>query len=103
VTWEPIDTRSARASLRVGGSAVDAIFDVDAGGWIAGLRAQRYRDVGGGRSVLTGWSGRYANYVERGGFHVPSSVEVSWDLESGPFCYARFEITTLEYNVTGPF
>ena len=82
---------------------MQAIFDVDADGRIVGLHADRYRDVGGGRSVLTPWSGRYSNYVEYDGFRVPSSVEVAWDLETGPFCYARFAIAALEYNMVGPF
>jgi hypothetical protein len=103
VEWAAIDAHSARASLRTDGLPVQAIFDVDADGRIVGLHAERYRDVGGGRSVLTPWSGRYSNYVEYGGFRVPSSVEVTWDLETGPFCYARFVITALEYNMVGPF
>ena len=103
VEWAAIDAHSARASLRTDGLPVQAIFDVDADGRIVGLHAERYRDVGGGRSALTPWSGRYSNYVEYGGFRVPSSVEVAWDLETGPFCYARFVITALEYNMVGPF
>ena len=37
--------------------------------------------------------------VDFGGFRVPTSVEVTWDLEEGAFTYARFRITTIEYNV----
>jgi hypothetical protein len=103
VTWEAIDARSARASLRTGGSPVQAIFEVDPDGRIAHLHAERFRDLGGGRSVLTPWSGRYGDYAEFGGFHVPSSVEVTWDLADERFSYARFNITELEYNVTEPF
>lgn len=103
VEWEPIDARSARATLRQEGLPVRAIFDVDADGRISQLHAERYRDVGGGRAVLTSWTGRYGDYVEFAGFRVPSSVEVTWNLPKGPFTYARFRITTLEYNVTDTF
>jgi hypothetical protein len=103
VTWETVDARSARASLQTSGSPVQAIFEVDADGRIARLHAERFRDLGGGRSVLTPWSGRYSNYAEFGGFRVPSSVEVTWDLTGGPFSYARFNVTALEYNVPEPF
>ena len=103
IAWEAIDARSARATLRTGWSSVQAIFEVDANGRIAHLHAERFRDLGSGRSVLTPWSGRYADYAEFGGFRVPSSVEVTWDLTDGPFSYARFNVTTLEYNVSKPF
>ena len=103
VTWDAIDARSARASLRTGGASVQAIFEIDTDGRIVHLQAERFRDLGGGRSVLTPWSGRYSDYAEFGGFHVPSSVEVTWDLPDGPFSYARFKVTALEYNVPEPF
>ena len=103
IEWEPIDDRSARASLRRDGLPVQAVFEVDKEGRIAALHADRYRDIGGGRSVLSSWSGRYADYLEFGGFRVPSTVEVTWNLPEGPFSYARFRITALDYNVAEPF
>jgi hypothetical protein len=103
VQWTSIDEQSARASLCHAGVPVQAVFEVDPQGRIVALHANRYRDLGGGRSMLTPWSGRYAGYREFGGFRVPSKVEVTWNLPEGPFSYARFRITTLEYNVTEPF
>jgi hypothetical protein len=103
IQWEPIDERSARASIRRHGAPVQAVFEMDKEGRIVALHADRYRDIGGGRPVLTAWSGRYADYLEFGGVRVPSAVEVAWNLAGGPFTYARFRITTLEYDVAGPF
>jgi hypothetical protein len=80
VEWEPIDARSARATLRCDGLTVRAVFEIDLDGRISQLHAERYRDVGGGRAVLTSWSGHYRDYREFGGFRVPSSVEVLWSL-----------------------
>jgi hypothetical protein len=99
IQWEPIDERSARALLRSAGAPVQAMFEMDHEGRIVALHADRYRYVGGGRSVLTPWSGRDADYQEFGGFRVPTTVEVTWQLPTGPFSYARFRITALEYNV----
>jgi len=103
IEWASIDDHSARASLRHMGLPVNAVFEVDQEGRIAALHAERYRDLGGGRSALTPWSGRYTDYREFDGFRVPSGVEVTWNLPEGPFSYARFHITALEYNVTEPF
>lgn len=103
IEWTPIDARSARVTLRHDGLPASAVLDVDDEGKLAGLRGDRYRDVGGGRAVLTPWGGRYSDYREFNGFRVPSSVEVFWLLEDGEFTYARFRVTALEYNVADRF
>jgi hypothetical protein len=99
VQWEPIDAHSARARLCCDGLPVSALLHIDDEGNLTQLRADRYRDVGGGKAVLTPWTGHYSDYREFNGFRVPCSVEVAWDLEKEPFSYARFRVTVLEYNV----
>jgi hypothetical protein len=103
VQWEPIDAHSARARLRGDGLPVSALVEIDDDGKLTELRADRYRDVGGGKAVLTPWTGRYSDYREFNGFRVPSSVEVTWELEKEPFSYVRFRVTVLEYNVAHRF
>jgi len=103
IAWEPIDARSARATLRQGGLPVRAIVEVDGEGKLAGLRADRYRDVGDGTAVVTPWIGRYSDYRDFDGLLVPSFVEVLWLLPDGEFSYARFRVTALEYNVPARF
>ena len=103
IEWESIDSGSARASIRNGGLPVNAVMEIDAEGRLVRLRAKRYRDVGGGQAVLTSWTGRYGEYREIGGFCIPASVEVSWELEDGVFSYARFRVTRLDYNIADRF
>ena len=50
------------------------------------------------KAPRVGWTGRYSDYREFNGFRVPCSVEVTWELEKEPFCYARFRVTVIEYN-----
>jgi hypothetical protein len=102
IRWEPIDHRSARATVVQSGLPVTAVFEFDREGRLAGLKADRYRDRGGGGATLTPFLGRYSDYREYGGFRVPTSVEVSWLLEEGVFTYARFVVSSLEYNVSTP-
>jgi hypothetical protein len=102
VEWESIDRNSARATLREGNVSVSAVVDIDDAGRLVAISADRFRDIGGGKAVLTRWIGRASDYLEFNGFRVPSTVEVSWELETGSFSYARFHVTSLEYNVTGP-
>jgi hypothetical protein len=103
VQWEPIDAHTARVRLRCDGLPVSALVEVDDEGKLTQLRADRYRDVGGGKAVLTPWTARCSDYREFNGFRVPSSVEVAWELENEPFSYARFRVTVLEYNVAHRF
>jgi hypothetical protein len=102
VEWEPIDAHWARVTLRHDGLPVSAEVEVADDGKLSQLRAKRYRDVGGGKAVLTPWTGLYREYREFSGFRVPSSVEVAWELERGSFSYARFRVTAFEYNVADP-
>lgn len=103
IRWEAIDHDSARATLLSEGLPVSALFEIDDDGKLASIRADRYCDVGRGRAVLTPWSGRYSDYRLFNGFLVPSYVEVAWELESGSFAYARFQVTVLEYNASERF
>lgn len=103
IRWEPIDDRSARATLLQGELPVSAVVEFDEEGKLVRIRGDRYRDVGGGRAVLTPWIGRCTDYREFNGFRVPASVEVIWDLADGEFSYARFRVTTLEYNISMRF
>ena len=103
IHWTPIDDRSARATVRYEGPPASAILQVDDEGKLVRLRAERYQDLGGGKSALRPWTGEYRDYREIDGFRVPTSVEVGWELESGPFSYARFRVLTLHYNATALF
>ncbi len=100
IRWDPIDERSARATLLQDGLPVSAIFEVDEEGRFVRVRADRYRDGGGGRAVLTPWVGRCGDYRDFNGLRVPASIEVLWDLKGGEFSYVRFRGTALEYNVS---
>lgn len=103
IQWEPVDARSARATLGRNGLTVSALLEVDDEGKLVELRGDRFRDIGGGKAVLTPWIGQYREYREFSGFQVPTAVSVAWELDTGRFEYARFQIVRLEYNATGRF
>jgi uncharacterized protein DUF6544 len=98
VTWLPIDEHRASATLSVGGLEASATFTFGSEGLPELLSAERYREVGG-RSVLTPWSGEYADYREVGGLLVPYRVEVGWGIDGRSLPYARWIIDRIEYDV----
>ncbi len=103
VAWTPVDDRRARATLRVGGREVPGTFEFGDHGLPARFRAERHRDLGGGRSVLTPFAGEYAAYRQVAGLLVPHRVSASWYLEGKPVPYAEFFVERVEYDAGAPF
>ena len=100
VWWEAVDGRSAKVTLRPNGVAVTAVAEFDDDGKLTAFRADRYRDVGRGKAVLTPWVVRCDRYQTFGGFRVPTSIEIRWILSEGEFESIRFRVTSVEYNVS---
>jgi len=78
IRWDRIDSHSARVSLVRSGLPVSAIVRISEDGRLTAIEADRYRDVGGGKAVLTRWIGRCSDYRDLHGFRVPSSIEAVW-------------------------
>ena len=97
MTWEAIDARSARATMRYGGVTASAVFAFDDAGRFARLTADRYMSAGGGATLekwlipVTAW--RFVRGVE-----MPVSGNAVWKLPGGDFDYYRWEILDVEEN-----
>lgn len=103
VTWAAVDDRRARATLRVNGREVAGVFEFGEDDLLATFTADRYRDLGRGKSVLTPWSGWYGDYREIDGLLIPQKVSVSWYVDGQDISYARFMVERLEFDATTPF
>lgn len=98
VAWEPIDDRSARATLRDSGISVSLDFQFGERGEIVSVYTPaRYRDVDG-RSVPTPWMGHFKSYAPVDGMMVPMDGEVEWLLPEGRLPYWRGRIVGAEYG-----
>ena len=98
IRWEAVDDRFARATLAGGGPPVTMLAEFE-NARLVGLSAERNRDTGRGGLVLTRWIGKCGEYREFGGFRIPASVEVGWEIDGREFWYARFRVREIEYNV----
>ena len=67
-------------------------FEFGPDGMPAVFRAERHRDIGGGRSVLTPFVGRMTDYRPVDGVLVPHRVVGAWIIEGQPIEYARFDL-----------
>jgi hypothetical protein len=96
IRWEAIDARSARASIAEARLPGSAVFEIDDDGKIVTVRADRYRNLGGNKNVLTPCIARCNDYQEFAGFRIPARVEISWALPEGELVWARLRPTSLE-------
>lgn len=103
VHWEPIDDRSARATLVDGDIGVTLTFHFNAYDLIDTVRAERRGRVNGERIEALPWQGRFWNYAERAGMRVPLEGEVAWITGQGPRPYWRGTLSsiTFEFALTG--
>ena len=97
LAWDPIDERSATATIRYGGLAASAVFTFDVQGRVVSLRAERY--LGGGADAkLTPWIVTCSEWRVFQGVEIPNRGDVGWTLASGEFTYYRWEILDVEFN-----
>jgi hypothetical protein len=100
VQWSPIDDRSAQATLTISGHQVSGTFRFGNDDLPAEFLADRFRDVGGGKTRLTPFIGKSSNYREVDGILVPHRVVGSWFVDGKIVEYARFDVQRIEFDLT---
>ena len=97
VHWEPVDDRSARATLTDGNVTATLLFRFAEVGTIESVRADARGRTVKGEIIPTPWEGRFWSYDRRDGMLVPLEGEVSWLLPAGPAPYWRGSIADITY------
>lgn len=98
VRWEPVDDRSARATLEDGPLHLTLLFRFDDQGPIESVRAEARGRMVGKTIVMTPWEGRWSDYQTRDGMRVPMAGEVAWLTPEGRKPYWRGRIASLRYE-----
>lgn len=98
VRWQPVDERTARATLQDGALAVTLTFAFAGDGTLASVRAESRGRTVGGKVVLTPWEGRWSDPQTQAGMRVPMAGEVAWLTPQGRKPYWRGSISRLEYE-----
>lgn len=91
--WNSIDKYSSMVILSEGRNTVEGVFYFNEQGKITHFTTERYKG-----NSLEKWTGYYNNYRKVDGMLVPHSIEAVWNLKSGDFSYAKFDIDKIEYN-----
>ena len=101
VRWSPIDDHAASATLQVNGRTVSGEFRFGADDLPTTFTADRYRDVGGGRSQLTPFVGTVSDFRPVDGLLVPHRVVGAWVVEGRPAEYVDFWVQQVEFVSNG--
>lgn len=97
ISWEAIDSTSARATLDYKGTSGSGTFYFDENGDFIRFSAQRFmgNEVGAERHE---WVMLVEAYREFEGIRVPSQMSATWKLEDGDWTWLKLEVTDLRYN-----
>lgn len=98
VRWEPVDERSARATLRDGPISLSMTFAFAEDGTVQTARADARGRTVAGKVVMTPWEGRWSDVQVRDGMRVPLTGEVAWLTPEGRKPYWRGTIVSLRYE-----
>jgi hypothetical protein len=101
ITWVPMGARSARATIRHGGTEASGVFHFDADGLFTRFETEDryYATRGGARKVR--WSAEVLDHVDRSGVRIVGGLRAVWHLEEGDFEYFRGRIGAIRFNVDG--
>ena len=97
ITWEAIDSVSAKATMSYKGTTGSGIFYFDPEGQFDKFVTQRYMGSGA-EAVLHDWVITTQETRNLNGIKIPVKLEVTWKLEEGDFNWLKLEITEIEYN-----
>ena len=98
VRWQPLDDRSALATVADGAISVTLRFTFGDSGLIESVRAEARGRMVNGEIVPTPWEGRFWNYIEHDGMRIPVDGEVAWLLHDGARPYWRGHITEISHQ-----
>jgi len=97
LTWEQLDSTSARATMRYGEVSASGVFSFNENGDMQSFDANRYYDRPEG-ATLERWHVETITTAELNGTRMPVQSEVTWKLADGDYTWLKLEITEISYN-----
>ena len=104
ITWQPVDEKTARASLSFDGCTVSGIFHFNnAGEFIRFETNDRFYSEKGNEYQNIKWSIKADNYIESGGVKFPSDLKAIWNFDDGDYEYFKGAITNIRLGYPNLF
>ena len=97
VSWEEIDSLSAKATMTYGGTTGSGVFQFNEAGDFVAFRTMRF--MGNGPDAKRHeWIIDVDDYAEFEGVRIPSKMRSTWRLDEGDWTWCVLEITGLSYS-----
>lgn len=97
ISWESIDSLSAKATLTINDKSVDGVFHFNDLGQVTYFECNRYYSEGD-NAVLKPWFTPVDEYRQFDGLSIGSRGRALWKLADGDFTYVDVRITKLFYR-----
>lgn len=97
ITWEAIDSLSAKGILTINDQSVEGIFRFDELGRFTEFTCNRYY-ISGDEKLFLPWHTPVYEYAMRQGLQLATKGKAVWEHPDGEFTYIDLEITEVEYE-----
>jgi hypothetical protein len=98
ITWETLDSVSARATFTTNNIRISAILDFDEEGKLVNFVSNDRYSVDEMKAYP--FSTPAGNYENTNGYNLPMYGEGVWHYPDGEFVYGKFKVKSIEYNLT---
>lgn len=101
ITWEKVDDLTVNATFTNGEIRISATLYFNGKGELINFMSNdRYETVDGRSYRNLPWITPVSAYGEFNGYHLPSEAELIYRHPSEDFCYGRFSLQSMDYNLT---
>lgn len=97
ITWETIDEKSTKATMKYKEAKGSGIFYFDENGTFKKFIAMRYKDANDTKA--TEWRVTATKNEERNGIKIPVELTAEWKLKNSSWTWLKVKITDIKYNV----
>lgn len=94
ITWSSIDDHSAKLHMHYNGMRISYKVTFNKNDEVKKMETERYYNNG----KMEKWIGRFRDYKNMNGYYIPTTMEGGWILDNAEYPYAKFYITSIEYN-----
>jgi hypothetical protein len=98
ISWEELDAHSAKATMTYKGTTGSGTFYFNREGFFEKFIALRYMGNAADAKRYK-WVISAQEHAEFNGIKIPSKLEATWMLNSGPWTWLKLEITDIRYNI----
>lgn len=102
VSWEELDGRRVAVAWEHGGHRVEAVLHFDEAGDLVDFHSHDRYQTDGTTHTLARWSTPVLEFGDFDGLRLPREAEARWGEEGESWCYARFVVEEVRYNVREP-